>query len=349
MSYIENRSEELKELHKIYNRDISDFIIELSNLEELQRLTSTSMNRGVELSKFNVFPYKYSRLDHSFGIALILDSFHQDKKHIIEAMLHEIATPSFAYSVEYLKSYFKLKNFLTPSIFDSIVGSDILFENFFKGELSINDVCNYQKYGLGFAKFPKLSAKNLEYILNTAYFTKICDIEEIRELYFDLSIGPNEDGEDEFCFSDIMTANKFCKLSMEIGKKTRSYEAKITLQLIADVLMLMIRREEIKLEDLFKYSDKTIMEIGKNSSDKRIRDGWQQIETLNKVYIKFNPLENSEKYCVKVSEESLYIDPLVKTKAGIFRLSTLDKNMEKEIDAYLNSDTDLYMYIDYEL
>ena len=69
-----------------------------------------SKNRGIELSKFNVFPYKYSRLDHSFGVALILDSFHQDKKHIIEAMLHEIAEPSFAFSVDYLKSYFKMKD-----------------------------------------------------------------------------------------------------------------------------------------------------------------------------------------------------------------------------------------------
>lgn len=349
MSYIENRSEELKELHKIYYRDISDVILELSNVSELQRLSSISKNEGVELSKFNVFPYKYSRLDHSFGVALILDSFHQESRHLIEAMLHEIAAPSFSFSVEYLKNYFKLKNFLTPSIFDSIVASDVLFENFFKGDLSINDICNYAKYSLGFAKFPRLSADNLEYILDTAFFTRICDMEEVRELYYDLSIGPNEEGEEEFCFSDIMTANKFCKLSMEIGKKMRSYEAKITKQLIADVLMLMIRREEIKIEDLYKFSDKTLMEIGKNSSDKRIREGWQEIENLNKVYIKFNPLENSEKYCVKVNEESFYIDPLVKTKAGIFRLSTLDKNIEKEIDTYLNSDTDLYMYIDYEL
>ena len=349
MSYMETRNEKIKELHKIYNRDISDLIINLSNVPELQRISAISKNKGVELSKFNVFPYKYSRLDHSFGVALILDSFKQEKKHIIEAMLHEIAMPSFEFSVDYLKSYFKIKNFLTPGIFDSIVASDILFENFFKGDLSINDVSNYQKYSLGFAKFPRLSADNLEYILNTAYFTGICDSDEIRELYFDISTGPNEELEDEFCFSDITIANKFCKLSMEIGKKVRSYESKITMQLIADVLMLMIRREEIKLEDLFKYSDKTLIEIGKNSSDKRIRDGWKQIENLNKVYIKFNPLENSDNYCVKVSGESLYIDPLVKTKAGIFRLSELDKSIEKEIETYLSSDTDLYMYIDYEL
>ena len=349
MSYIDTRSEEIKELHRIYNRDISDMIIELSNVPELQRISQISKNRGVELSSFNVFPYNYSRLDHAFGTALILDSFSQNKKHIIEAMLHEIAAPSFDFSVEYLRSYFKMKDFLTPSIFDAIVGSDNLFEKFFKGDLSINDICNYQKYALGFAKFPRLSADNLEYILNTAFFTKICDNDEIRELYYDLSIGPNEEGEDEFCFSDISIANKFCKLSMEIGKKARSYEAKITMQLIADVLMLMIRREEIKLEDLFKYSDKTLIEIGKNSSDKRIRDGWKEIESLNKVYIKFNPLENSDKYCVKVSGDSLYIDPLVKTKAGIFRLSKLDQNIEREIETYLGSDTDLYMYIEYEL
>lgn len=219
MSYIETRSEELKELHKIYNRNLPDVIIKLSNLAEVQRIAMISENKGIELSKFNIFPYKYSRLDHSFGMALILDNFKQEQKHIIEAMLHELATPSFSYSVNYLKTYFKLKDFLTPTLFDSIVGSDTLFENFFKGELSIHDICNYQKYGLGFAKFPKLSASHLERILHTAYFTKICDLQEIKDFYYDLSIGPNEDGEDEFCFSDIMTANKFCKLSIEVRQE----------------------------------------------------------------------------------------------------------------------------------
>lgn len=349
MAYIETRSEELKDLHKIYNRDISDLIIELSNTPELQRLSMISNNKGIELSNFNIFPYKYSILDHCFGMALILDNFKQADKFIIEAMIHEIAVPSFEYSANYLKEYFNSRDFLTPTIFDSIVGSDSLFDGFFKENLPITEICNYQKYALGFADYPRLSAKNLEYILNTAYFTKICDIEEVKDLYYDISIGTNEDMNSEFCFSDVTLATKFCRLSMEIGKKVRSYEAKITKRLIADVLMLMIRREEIKLEDLYKFSDKTLIEIGKNSSDKRIRDGWAEIESLDKVYIKFNPLENSDKYCVRVPEKSIYVDPLVKTRAGTFRLSKIDENLQKEIDAYLNSDTDLYMYIDYEL
>ncbi len=349
MAYIETRKEELKKIQKIYHRDISDCIIQLANIPDIQRLAFVSKNRGISLSKFNVFPFSYSRLDHSVGVALILEHFHQSKERIIEAMLHEIAMPSFEYSVEYLKAYFKQKDFLTPSIFDKIVASDSLFDGLFKGDLSLEDVCNYQKFSLGYALFPRLSAENLEYILSNAYLTKICDLEEIEELYFDLSIGPDEKGKEEFCFSNLYLAEKFCKLSMEIGKKARSYEAKITMQLIADVLMLMIRREEIKLEDLFRYSDKALLEIGKNSSDKRIRDGWEQIETMNKVYIRFNPLENSEKYCVKVNGNSIFVDPLVKTKAGVFRLSTLNQTMEKEIEGYLNSDTDLYMYLDYEL
>lgn len=349
MPYIETRSEEMKELHKIYNRDISDVMIDLSNVPELQRIAMTSKHRGAELSKFNVFPYKYTRLDHSFGVALILDAFHQEKKHIIEAMLHEMAEPSFSYSVEYLKSYFKMKNFLAPSLFDRIVGSDVLFEDFFDGKFTMEDIRNIKEYTLGFAEFPKLSAEQLEYVLTTAYFTRICNRDEIQELYEALTIEKNEDGAEEFCFTNIASANQFCRLSLEIGKKRRSYEAKITMQLIADVLMLMIRREEIRLEDLFEYSDKALLEMGKNSSDKRIREGWEMVQSMNKVYVRFTPLEHSEKYCVNVNEPSFYVDPLVKTKAGVFRLSKIDEGIEKEIGTYLSSDTDLYMYIDYEL
>ena len=71
------------------------------------------------------------------------------------------------------------------------------------------------------------------------------------------------------------------------------------------------------------------------------------VEALNIVYTKFNPTEDPLKYCVKVADDSIYIDPLVKTKAGNFRLTSIDASCEKEIEVYKESDTDLYMYIDY--
>jgi len=347
--YLEDRSEKLKVLHNIYNIEPMEMTQKFTEFKELSRISKISQNKGVELSKFNIFPYKYTLLDHSYGIALILDNFKQSPIHILEAILHEIATPAFRDGYSYLKSYFKITSKLEPEIFNYIVASDSLFEGFFKGQVSIDEIQDYKKFHLGFADFPRLSAKNLEYILYNAFFTGICELEEIKDFYYDLSIGLSEYKTEEFCFSDLTLAKKFFKLSLEIGKKYRSYESKITLRYLADILMLMVRREDLDLKEFFILNDVDIIKKGKNSTDKRIKDAWNTLENLDKVDIKFNPIEDKEKYCVKVSGRAIYIDPLIKTKDGIFRLSHIDKSVDYEIEVFTSVDTDMYMYINHEL
>ncbi len=349
MDYIDSRTPELRAIQSAYSSDISDFVCSLADMKEIQRLANISKNDGVELSSFNAFKYRYTRLDHSFNIAVILEHFNIPKNHIIEAILHEFAMPSFSFSADYLKSYFKMTNFVEPTLYDRIIESDNLVEKATNNEFTINDVVNFNTYHLGYAKYPELSAETLEYILSNGFFTKICELREIEDLYNNIVILKNEYGDDEFGFEDITYAKKFFKLSIEVGKKKRSYEAKITKQLISDVLMLMMRREEIDLMDLYNYTDKAILEVGKNCSDKRIKEGIEMIENLSVVYTKFNPTEDPTKYCVKVNDKSIYVDPIVKTKAGNHRLSSLDISIDKEIEIYKGSDTDLYMYIDYEL
>ncbi|MBR3280512.1 MAG: hypothetical protein IKI57_01520 [Clostridia bacterium] len=349
MAYIDSRSEELREIHSVYSHDISDFICNMADLPDLQRISNISKCGGVELSNFNLFQYRYSRLDHSFGVAIILENFKQGEKHILEGLMHEMAEPSFAWSVDYLIDYFKLKDYRKTTLFDKIVGSTTSYRDVINGNYSIEEISYYKDYDLGFADFPKLSAENLEIVLSNSYFSKLYDLRDIEAFYNNLTICKNEDNKEEFCFTDINLAYDFFRLSIEIGKRNRSYEAKITRQLISDVLMLMIRREEIKLDDLFNFTDKAIVGIGKSCSDKRIKEGWAEIEGLDKVFLKFNDTNDKTKYCVKVESESFYIDPLIKTKAGVYRLSNLSERVEKEIEAYLSTDTDMYMCIDYEL
>ncbi len=349
MSYIDSRNSMLREVHSIYSNDISDFICGLSNLTDLDRINEISKNNGVELSRFNTFPYRYTRLDHSVGVAIILEHFGKSRKNIAQAIFHEVNKPAFAFSADYLKKYFKIENFIEPSIFEKIVGSDFLFEQTFKDEISLKDISSFKRFYLGFSDFPKLSASNLEYILTNGYGTMICDSKEIADLYNNLYIEKNEIHEEEFAFTDLGLAKRFFKLSLEIGKKNRSYEAKITKQLISDVLMLMVRRELIELKDLYNKSDIELIKIGMDSSDKRIQEGWAEVQDLHHVYTKFTPTNDVMKYCVKVDEKSLYVDPLVKTKMGTYRLSEIDSSVEHDIEFYKATDTDMYMYIDYEL
>ena len=115
------------------------------------------------------------------------------------------------------------------------------------------------------------------------------------------------------------------------------------MQIIADLLDLMIRRMELNINDLFKFGDRAILEIGVNSSDKQISDGWKYIQQLDKVYTRFTPIE--EEYCKKINFKNEFINPLIRVRGGYERASKADNILEKEIEAYLNSGTDVYAYV----
>ena len=43
--------------------------------------------------------------------------------------------------------------------------------------------------------------------------------EEIKEMFDDLFVTPNEENMPEFCFKTPKIAKKFCRLTLECGKK----------------------------------------------------------------------------------------------------------------------------------
>ena len=349
MAYIDSRNYTLKSIQSVYNQDIPNYLCKLADIKEFDRIKNISKNEGIELTKFNIFQYRYTRFDHAFNMSLILNNFKQSTSNILKALFSEISKPSFSYSKDYLLKYFEVTDFSEPDYLSNITASQVVTDLILNKGVLVDDIIKSSNDSLIFANFPYLSCSNLEYVLSNGYFLNICDLNEIEELYHYLVIEKNENNEEEFCFNNIQIAYKFFKLSLEVGNRLRSYEMKMAKSLIADVLMLMVRRQDISIDDLYKYSENELLIRGKQCSDKRIQEGWEQIENLSKVYTRFNPTNDKKKYCVKVFEKPFFIDPLVKTKAGIFRLSKLDSVIENDIDVYFATDTDMYMYIDYEL
>ena len=255
-------------------------------------------------------------------------------------MLHGINLPVFNESARHMN-----EKLYEKSVYDVIVGSDKLFEYFLNNNIDIKDVCDYSKYSLAKAKENRMDADSIDNTLRNAYVLNKINEKELKKIYDDLTITKNEDGELEFAFDNYKIAEKFCRLSLDIARRYRSYEVKFSMKIIATLLELMIKRNEINNEDLYKYGDRAIYEIGMNSSDKRISSGWELLRTVDKVYTKFNPVE--DKFCVKAGLEVKYVDPLVKLKGGYTRISNVSLQMKDEITQFLNSDTDLYMFGDF--
>ena len=98
MPYLEDRNNSVRALHTLYSPNIPEYLLEFLEVPEVLRLNGIEQNAGIDFSGFNIYKYRYSMLDHSLGVALILNSFVSNKKQVIAALLHDIHDPGFLYS-----------------------------------------------------------------------------------------------------------------------------------------------------------------------------------------------------------------------------------------------------------
>ena len=349
MNYLEERSEEVKALHDIYlcGKEIPEYLLELIKIPEIARLANVDASSGLQLSGFPTVSYHYSLLDHSLGVALILDNFTTNQNQVMAAFIHDIAVPSFVESAYHIDEKSLGADNTPHTVYDMVVASDALFDFFMKRNISINEICDYTVYPLAYNLSPSLCAYRLENLLHHMYLSGVCKSEEITDFYNDLIVVPNEEHIPEFCFLDERKAEKFCVLSLETFEDFRSYEAKSVIQFISDTLAAMIRREVIATKDLYHFGDRAIMEMGLSCSDKRISDRWNYLPSLNKVYTKFNKVEG--RHCYQMTSDIECVDPLIKLKSGeLMRAASRFDLCREKMNSFLNSDTDLYFYFDYE-
>lgn len=93
----------MDQLWKIYYQEMPEFIKVLIQTPSLQRLKDIGMNCGVEYTNFSFFQniIPYSRYEHSIGVSLIVYHFTHDKKQTVAGLLHDIATPVFAHTIDF--------------------------------------------------------------------------------------------------------------------------------------------------------------------------------------------------------------------------------------------------------
>lgn len=347
MEYLEKRSKEIKELHKVFNDEMPDSIEELVNIPEVARLGGVSANCGVDYCKLSPYKFFYSKLDHDISIALIMAKFGQDIKSVTTGLLHDISMSAFSHTYCFMKEDYRLETSITKNNnFDAIVSSENLFDFFIKNQISIMDIYDSTKYPLISNFTPKLSADRLAYIMENGLNLSLKSIDQIANMYHDLTVENNENFNNEFTFQTVSLAEEFCLLSIEVGKVFNSYEQKLAMQFLADNLQLMIKRGIITEEDLFKYQDKVIIDMALNSKYNDVIKNWYRFFNLNKVYTSFN--KPIDKYSCQIISKRRYVDPLVRTSRGLIRISKISRKCKNAIYDFLVNNTDIYAYIENE-
>ena len=88
----------------LYHPELPEPLRRLADTPPMQRLRQVGMNCGCEYTAFPRFAgwAPYSRFDHSVGVGLIVWHFTGDLRQSAAGLLHDVATPVFAHTVDFL-------------------------------------------------------------------------------------------------------------------------------------------------------------------------------------------------------------------------------------------------------
>ncbi len=316
----------MNDFYKIYSKDVPIFLLEFANTKEMQRLKGVGMNCGCEYTSFSVFRSgtQYSRYIHSLGVALIIWNFTNDKAQSVAGLLHDISTPVFAHTVDFLNNDHEKQESTEAKTKVIIENSVEIMKLLGKHLIKLNEVVDYHIYPVADNDSPKLSADRLEYSLGNMYNYGFCNMDEIIKYYNNLVIGKNEFDETELMFKDKDTAVSFTKNVLNNSRVYFGDEDRFAMQKLADLLKVALDTKVIKREDLHKTED---VVIDKLISDRNTRSLWKQFIAYSTVKVSVETPTDSS--WIKVSSKKRYIDPFIK---GRGRVSKISKEVMEEIE-----------------
>ena len=328
----------------LYSGDIPDILNELADTPQMRRLSDVGMHCGCDYTKIPTYEkkeYPYSRLLHSLGVALIVLRFTHDIKQAVAGLLHDIATPVFAHTIDFMHGDHMSQETTEEHTTSFISSSAKILELLDKHGIRVDEVCDYHKYPIADNDTPMLSADRLEYTLGNGYNLDNTDMSKLQEMYDDLAVTTNEYGAEEICFRTACIAKEFTHMSLRLSHVYVSDADRFAMQCLADIMRRAVNAGTIGADDLYSTEKEVIARL-KGDADMRMAWGaYTRVSTVST-----SPAALCDRYCVNVDAKRRYIDPLVLTQDGAKRMSAIDFGIRGEMQAFLYSDFNYWVYAD---
>lgn len=334
----------MKEYLKILSNEIPDFLNDYINTPQMQKLAGISVSCGTYYTKLFDKMVWYSSLDHSIAVSLIVWNFTKDKKQTIAGLFHDIATPVFKHSIDFMNGDYK-KQESTEELTTQIISESKEIMSLLKRDgIKIEEVDNYHIYPIADNDTPMLSADRLEYTLSNGLDVckNIWNLEEVKEIYENIEIQKNEQGIEKLGFKDIKIAEKFVKGMRILSNSYIDNKTKFSMQFLADIMKIMSSQNLITKKDLYELSEKEVIERIENCDYAEISQKFDMWKNAHEI--KESDEKVKDKYCVSIDAKIRYINPLVN---GI-RISEISEVAKEEIQKALEFKTKKYAYLDFD-
>ncbi len=157
----------METLWTLYHPEIPLFLEKFSCMSSVMRLRDVGMNCGCEYTAFPRFAEigRYSRYEHSLGVALIVWHFTGRQDQALAGLFHDLATPVFAHVVDFLNGDHLHQESTEAGTRECIAGSPELMKGLGELGLTVDQVADYHQYPIADNAAPALSADRLEYTL----------------------------------------------------------------------------------------------------------------------------------------------------------------------------------------
>ena len=343
-NYFETVNKTIKDYFKILSKEIPDFLNEYINTKEMQKQAGISVTCGTYYTKLFDKMIWYSSLDHSVAVSLIVWNFTKDKKQTLAGLFHDIATPVFKHSIDFMNGDYE-KQESTEELTTKIISNSKEIMTLLKRDgIKVEEVNDYHIYPIADNDTPMLSADRLEYTLSNGIGVrkKIWNLNDVQEIYNDIEIQKNEQGIDELGFRDKQIAEKFVKGMRRLSNSYIDNKTKLSMQFLADIMKEMSNQKLITKQELYNLSEKEVIEKIENCTYNNISEKFDFWKNANEI--KESDKEIKGKYCVSINAKIRYINPLVNGK----RISDISEIAKEEIQKALEFKTQKYAYLDFD-
>ena len=349
-NYFANLKKTIKEYFDILSPEKPDFLEEYIQTPAMKKQAEISVSCGTYYSKlFPEITLWYSSLDHSVAVALIIWNFTKDKKQTLAGLFHDIATPTFKHSIDFMNGDYEKQESTTEKLTAKIIKkSPEIMKLLNRDKIKIEEIDDYHKYPIADNETPMLSSDRLEYTLSNGLGARkqLWNLDEVREIYQNIEIQKNEDGIEELGFKDKEIAEKFVANMRKLSKSYIDSKTKLSMQFLADIIIKMNEAKLITKNDLYNLSEKEIIKKIESCNYNNISQKFNKWKNTEKIDESDTFVEN--KYCKNIKAKIRYINPLVREKEKFIRISEVSDSAKKEIEGCLNFTTKNYAYFDFQ-
>lgn len=339
--YIDKINKKIKKYFNILESNYPEFLNNYIETPELLKQQYISVTCGTIYSDLFESGFFYSSLDHSIAVALIIWHFTHDKKQTLAGLFHDIATPVFKHSIDFLNGDYMHQE-STEDLTSSIIkNSKEIMKLLKKDNIKLEEVDNYHIYPIADNDTPMLSADRLEYSLSNGLFMyNKLNFDEVKSIYEDIEIENNEKDIIELGFKTKKIARKFVKVTSILSIIYREERTRYSMQFLADIIKKLNDENIIKKKDLYTLKESEVIDIINNSKYSKVFNIWRKAK---KIKVSTNKPINV--YYVHHGAKIRYIDPLCRN----IRISKISKLANRYITNNLEYNMNNYIYLDFIL